>query len=404
MKKKGFTLIELLAVIVILAIIALIIVPVVANIIESARFGAAKDSVLEYVHAANQYGALSLAGTDEGLTIDGSLESGVDDAELEKIKYSGTKFDYIYMEFDESNNVTSGSFCINGYSIDYYNGDVERTIGYCNEQAGLYSMDNKLVASWEDLVNKNGLDITTNLSNPMATSSTTTSGGYVMKSLLGDDQGKLVLPNDITKIGMFQFSSCSNIVELKMSNNVTEIGIGAFWNASNLTKINLSTNLNSISNMAFVNTSLKSITIPGNIKAIASQSFSNSKLEKIVLSEGLETIGMHSFLKNKIKNVIIPSTVKTIGQSAFEDNELKSVTLNEGLEDIDPSVFYNNNLTTITIPSTVKNISSAAFLHNELTEVIIKGKSSPTEFESYYPAAIWGWAEGYDDSYIKWNQ
>ena len=45
MKKKGFTLIELLAVIVILAIIALIVTPVVSNIILSARKAANARSV-----------------------------------------------------------------------------------------------------------------------------------------------------------------------------------------------------------------------------------------------------------------------------------------------------------------------------------------------------------------------
>ena len=50
MKKnnKGFTLIELLAIIVILAIIAVITVPIILNIIETARKGAAKNSVTGY--------------------------------------------------------------------------------------------------------------------------------------------------------------------------------------------------------------------------------------------------------------------------------------------------------------------------------------------------------------------
>ncbi len=49
MNKKGFTLIELLAVIVILAIIALIVTPVVSNIISSARKAANARSVEGHV-------------------------------------------------------------------------------------------------------------------------------------------------------------------------------------------------------------------------------------------------------------------------------------------------------------------------------------------------------------------
>ena len=51
MKKKGFTLIELLAVIVILAIIALIATPIVMNVIENSRKGAAERSAENYLDA-----------------------------------------------------------------------------------------------------------------------------------------------------------------------------------------------------------------------------------------------------------------------------------------------------------------------------------------------------------------
>ena len=51
MKKKGFTLIELLAVIVILAVIALISMPLVLNTIDKAKKGAAEESANSYVSA-----------------------------------------------------------------------------------------------------------------------------------------------------------------------------------------------------------------------------------------------------------------------------------------------------------------------------------------------------------------
>ena len=56
---KGFTLIELLAVIVILAVIALIATPLIMNVIDEARKGAAEDSMNHYIDAVE----LSLART-----------------------------------------------------------------------------------------------------------------------------------------------------------------------------------------------------------------------------------------------------------------------------------------------------------------------------------------------------
>ena len=62
--KKGFTLIELLAVIVVLAIIALIATPMVLNIIDEAKKGAAKNSAYAYIHAVEMKIAMDMVGTD----------------------------------------------------------------------------------------------------------------------------------------------------------------------------------------------------------------------------------------------------------------------------------------------------------------------------------------------------
>ena len=127
MKKRGFTLIELLAVVVILAIIALIITPVISDLIESSRFASAVDSVLAYVAEANNQAAVSdevTIGGFEGYSLDLSnnnrLETGVTDSELAKINYKGKGPSYVYLHFDDLGKyVNDGHFCMWGYSIDY---------------------------------------------------------------------------------------------------------------------------------------------------------------------------------------------------------------------------------------------------------------------------------------------
>ena len=57
---KGFTLIELLAVIVILAVIALIATPIILNLIEKARLGAAESSAYAYIEAAEKAAVVTM--------------------------------------------------------------------------------------------------------------------------------------------------------------------------------------------------------------------------------------------------------------------------------------------------------------------------------------------------------
>ena len=57
---KGFTLIELLAVIVVLAIIALIATPMVLNVIDEAKKGAAENSAYAYIHAVEMKIAMEM--------------------------------------------------------------------------------------------------------------------------------------------------------------------------------------------------------------------------------------------------------------------------------------------------------------------------------------------------------
>ena len=141
MKKKGFTLIELLAVIVILAIIALMVTPMISDLIESSRYASAVDSALAYVAGANSQAAADtgIGGFEDfslNLTEEDSLETGLTDEELAKIKYKGKGPTYVYLHFDtKSKQVSDAKFCIWGFSIDYdnQNGTSKSEISYCGD-------------------------------------------------------------------------------------------------------------------------------------------------------------------------------------------------------------------------------------------------------------------------------
>ena len=141
MKKKGFTLIELLAVVVILAIIALILTPIISELIESSRYASAVDSVLAYVAEANNQAAADVGiGGFENFSINipdtMELETGMTDEELAKITYKGKGPSYVYLLFaGEDKYVSEGKFCMWGYSIDYnsYTGATRSDLNYCGD-------------------------------------------------------------------------------------------------------------------------------------------------------------------------------------------------------------------------------------------------------------------------------
>ena len=133
--KKGFTLIELLAVIVILAIIALIVTPVISKVINGAKQRTAVVGSQNYVDSVNKTYALSMLDSKYDYLKDKDiLETGFDDNELNEIEVSGKKPTYIKIEYDKTKNVVKeGKFCIDGISVDYINGVANKSENdYCN--------------------------------------------------------------------------------------------------------------------------------------------------------------------------------------------------------------------------------------------------------------------------------
>ena len=112
-KKKGFTLVELLAVIVILAIIALIAIPMIGNIIETVKINSAIQSTYGYVNSVNNKLVTEKLNSN-------TIESGTYDFFELETKYKGTKPSHGIVTID-SGEVTTGDFCVNGYSIRYEN-------------------------------------------------------------------------------------------------------------------------------------------------------------------------------------------------------------------------------------------------------------------------------------------
>ncbi len=115
MKKKGFTLIELLAVIVILAIIALIATPIVMNVIENSRKGAAERSAENLEHSAEiYYYNKKLDGGFPGITF--TCKNGSCSSNDETLEISGKAPEAGTVIINKDGTITLSSIVINGYN------------------------------------------------------------------------------------------------------------------------------------------------------------------------------------------------------------------------------------------------------------------------------------------------
>jgi len=109
-KKKGFTLIELIAVLVIMAIIALIVTPLVINIIRKARISADKRSIDAYGRSIE----LAIAGY--------LLDTGKFPTEVSQltIEYSGNKVECEITQINTDSSVYLAGCTVAGRSVENY--------------------------------------------------------------------------------------------------------------------------------------------------------------------------------------------------------------------------------------------------------------------------------------------
>ena len=116
-RKNGFTLIELIAVLVIMAIIALIVTPLVMNIIRKARISADKRSIDAYGRSIE----LAVAGY---LLDTGRFPTSVEQLTIE---YSGNEVVCTTTQLNSDSSVYLDGCTVAGRSVDYHYGENKNT-------------------------------------------------------------------------------------------------------------------------------------------------------------------------------------------------------------------------------------------------------------------------------------
>ena len=124
-------------------------------------------------------------------------------------------------------------------------------------------------------------------------------------------------------------------------------------------------NVTSICKQAFNRCDIASVSIPGSVKTIGDNAFSNAdELLSIVFEEGLETIGYQAFAWcDNLREVKLPTSLRVLEYGAFAVSGLTEIELPEGLADIGEFAFYDcRQLRKVRVPSTVTQIRDKAFL------------------------------------------
>ena len=86
----------------------------------------------------------------------------------------------------------------------------------------------------------------------------------------------LKIPEGVTTIGSYAFSSCTNLASVTIPEGVTTIGDGAFSNCTSLASVTIPEGVTTIGIAAFSGcTSLASVTIPEGVTTIGDDAFSD---------------------------------------------------------------------------------------------------------------------------------
>lgn len=181
------------------------------------------------------------------------------------------------------------------------------------------------------------------------------------------------IPNSVSIIGSYAFSSCERLKTITLSQGAKEIGSNAFSGCTALADISIPSSVRSVGYNAFSNTEMMKnqyinktgplyyadnwvIDCDSNVTTIIADSNP--------IKEGTKGIADYTFKDcSSLTEISIPSSVNFIGDSAFAGcTSLAEITIPENVASIGSSAFSNcSSFVKFTIPNSVTSIGSKIF-------------------------------------------
>ena len=188
--------------------------------------------------------------------------------------------------------------------------------------------------------------------------------GIGSSAFSGSGLTTVTLPNSLTYLGDYAFSSCKDLASISIGTGITEIPYNCFTGCNALTSVDLPEHVTSIGGGAYSYCNgLVSITLPGSIQTVGASAFAScSNLEEVVIPDNVTTLGEKAFqYDSKLKYVQIGKGITTLEKDLFNSCEsLSSVELSEGLTAVKAFVFEDcSSLKTVTFPSTLTTLSES---------------------------------------------
>lgn len=264
-------------------------------------------------------------------------------------------------------------------------------------EPGLYDENNYEIASWDELVNVYGLDVTKTYSYTSYQEDPSCLH-YILTNNPELAKGATLVIGKVSSIGNLAFDRCDQLTTVILRDGVISIGKNAFHMCKNMTNFEFTETVEKIERGAFLEcTSLKDVYYMGSLEewchiamdengnpcSNGADLYIDSKLMTYVtIPDSIRTIPNYAFFGcASIQHVTISKNIQNIGTAAFESCvhlEEVSISRDSHLSTISTHAFMGcTSLASVEIPTSVKTIGNLAFKNcSTLSEIRFYGSSS----------------------------